>query len=78
MTPRRIAFEEKTITVSPEISGETENVTLMDVVDTGSVIKAKLRVLHIPFEKILWEGAQYQPLDQWTNLQIDNRIIELL
>jgi hypothetical protein len=47
-------------------------------VDTGTAIKAKLRVLNIPFEKVLWEGAQYQPLASWTQLQIDNRIIEVL
>jgi hypothetical protein len=75
---REIIFEEKTITISPELSGETDNVTLMEVVDTGTSIKAKLRVMNIRFEKILWEGAQYQPLADWTPLQIDNKIIEVL
>lgn len=75
---RRIIFEEKTITISPELSGETDNVTLIEMIDTGSIIKAKLRVMNISFEKTLWEGAQYQALNQWSELQIDNRIIEVL
>lgn len=78
MTPRKITFEERSIIVSPEISGETENVTLIDLEDTGTVIKAKLKVMNIRFEKTLWEGAQYQPLASWTQQQIDNRIIEVL
>lgn len=78
MAARKITFEEKNIIVSPELSGETDNVTLVEVNDTGTSIKAKLRVLNISFEKTLWDGAQYQPLASWTELQIDNRIIELL
>lgn len=78
MAARKITFEEKTITISPELSGETDNVTLLSVVDTGTVIKANLKVMNIKFEKTLWEGAQYQPLVEWSELQIDNRIIEVL
>ena len=78
MAARKITFEEKTITISPELSGETDNVTLLSVVDTGTAIKANLRVMNIKFEKTLWEGAQYKPLNEWTQLEIDNRIIELL
>lgn len=78
MVARKITFEEKTIIVSPEISGETDNVTLLNMVDTGTAIEADLIIMNIQFKKILWEGAQYQPLADWTELQIDNKIIELL
>lgn len=78
MAARKISFEEKTITISPELSGETDSVTLLSVVDTGTAIKASLRVMNIKFEKTLWEGAQYQPLVEWTQSQIDNKIIEVL
>jgi len=78
MAARKITFEEKTITISPEVSGETDNVTLLNVVDTGSAIKAKLRVMMISFEKTLWQGASYKPLAEWTQLEIDNKIIDVL
>lgn len=77
MATRIISFTEKDVTVDDK-TFTLDKVLLTKIIDTSSKIVAILRIAFVSKQIILWEGASYKPINEFTEQEIDNRIIELI
>lgn len=69
---------QKTITVQPAQTSTLTEVTLGRIIDIPSerVVRAFVREVNAPF--ILWEGDAYEQIGDYTQSQINARILELI
>jgi hypothetical protein len=76
----------KNVTVVPAVPAETINdVVEVDIVtisdDTVNEVKAVIRIGDVQKVYVLWDettNPTYQQIGDWTQLQANNRILELL
>ncbi len=73
----------KDITVKAEVPAEViDNVSEVNIItisdDTVSQVTAVIQIGDIQKVYVLWEGQAYIDIGDWTQLQANNRILELL
>lgn len=76
---RTINFIEKNVTVNGK-QVSVDSVILVRLIDdsVGEKIKAVVKVLFFCRTITLFEGQNYKPINEYTQQEIDNRIIELI
>jgi len=81
---RKLNFDEKNILVRKAIGHlvainiTSSNVNVIDVIDTRNDIRVYLKIDNYIFSRILWKGLDYNPLSEFNQQEIDNRIIDLI
>ena len=66
-----------THTVRPAESVTLSALTVTRMIDIPGEKKVYVNTHEIG-ELLLWEGAEYDAIGQWTNLDVETRIIELI
>ena len=67
----------KTIITTPEVSKTITTLTIQRVVDLPSKKIVRAFVSEIPTPIVLWEGATYDSIGQWTDSDVQARLIAL-
>jgi hypothetical protein len=75
---RAIYFTEKDVTLRNNEVITLDRVLLIKVTDVSSKIVATVKVWFTTKQFILFEGGSYKPLNEFTEQEINNRIIEIL
>ena len=69
----------KKIIVQEEVSVNEQIIKVLSVTDTYSSVVAVVRLGSLqPNELILWEGQDYINIGQWTDTDVQKRILELI
>jgi hypothetical protein len=81
---RILDFDNKDITIRqahgklPLLVVNANTLTILTIRDTGKSIVAYLMVDGKNMVKVLWENQAYSPIDNWTQEQVNTRILELI
>ena len=81
---RTILFEEREVVIRkaigsiPEVKKITTELTVVNIVDTGIDVRAFLSIEGIPFARPLCNRSNYRPLSEWTEVEINNKLIDIL
>lgn len=81
---RQISIESKkniVHTVKQEIVINTDRISIDSVVDDGESVIANISFFHesgLTKQIILWDGIDYQNIGQWTDVNVDSRIKQIL
>ena len=81
---RTILFEEREVVIRkamgsfPEVKKATTELEVIRVVDTGIDIRAFLSVDNISFCRVLSDSKDYKPLVEWSEVDVNNKIMDLL
>jgi hypothetical protein len=67
----------KTITTVPEQTKTVTELTINRIVDLLAQKKVKAFIEEIPEPVTLWEGAAYDAIGQWTDANVQARLLEL-
>lgn len=73
-----IEFPEKEVNITSNMTEVIDNVNVMFVEDTGTKIVASFRIALLSFKRDLWTGGAYKPLSEWTESEINSRIIQVI
>jgi hypothetical protein len=70
----------KTITLVEKLTTDVTSVTLNNVVDDGSSVVANIDygVTQSSKQITLWSGDDYTAIGQWTDTDVDKRLLELI
>ncbi len=68
----------KTIVVKEAVTKTVESIVLLQFLDVGTSVEAKLSIDNEIKDIILWDGDDYINIGQYTDTDIVNRIKELL
>lgn len=66
----------KEITIVKEIKKSVTELTIEEVVDIPSIKQVKAFIAELGYV-MLWEGAAYDAIGQWTDADVEARIKEL-
>ena len=66
----------KEITIVKEIKKSVTELTIEEVVDISSIKQVKAFIAELGYV-MLWEGAAYDAIGQWTDADVEARIKEL-
>jgi len=66
----------KNITVVPEMKRTIGTITVMDITDSPNMKTVVATTMELG-RVILWEGAAYDTIGQWTDTDVENRIKEI-
>ena len=73
---------EKKVVLVAEQSIISKNVMINSITDDGTKVFANVTMLgtetHLDNTMTLWEGTDYENIGQWTDADVDQRIIDLL
>ena len=75
-TPKEIITEAKTLIISPEITTPINSIEVTNLLD-DPINKKVLASTKEVGNLILWEGAAYDAIGQWTDTDVQNRILEM-
>jgi hypothetical protein len=79
-----ILFEErevilrKTLGNIPEVKKLCTELSVLQIIDTGIDIRLSLMIDNTPFARMLCKRENYKPLSEWTEVEINNKIMEVL
>ena len=66
----------KTVTVTPAVTKTLTSITVISELD-HSVQKKVIAITKEVGQVLLWEGAAYDAIGQWTDTDVQNRLLEL-
>jgi|APGre2960657404_1045060.scaffolds.fasta_scaffold151239_2 hypothetical protein len=75
-SPKQIITEAKTLIISPEKITTINSIQVTNVLD-DPINKKVLASTKEVGNLILWEGAAYDAIGQWTDTDVQNRILEI-
>lgn len=81
---RTILFEEREVVLRkaigsiPAISKVCTELEVLQIIDTGIDIRLSLSIDNTNFARMLCNRAAYKPLVEWTEVEINNKIIDIL
>jgi len=75
-SPKQIITEAKTLIISPEKITTINSIQVTNVLD-DPINKKVLASTKEVGNLILWEGAAYDEIGQWTDTDVQNRILEI-
>lgn len=74
--PKQIITEAKTLIISPEKITTINSIEVTNMLD-DPINKKVLASTKEVGAIILWEGAAYDAIGQWTDTDVQNRILEM-
>jgi hypothetical protein len=74
--PKQIVTEAKTLIISPEKITTINSIKVTNILD-DPINKKVLASTKEVGNLILWEGAAYDAIGQWTDTDVQNRILEI-
>jgi hypothetical protein len=75
-SPKQIITEAKTLIISPEKITTINSIQVTNVL-VDPINKKVLASTKEVGNLILWEGAAYDAIGQWTDTDVQNRILEI-
>tara|TARA_R110000868_G_scaffold200051_1_gene447257 strand:+ start:56 stop:307 length:252 start_codon:yes stop_codon:yes gene_type:complete len=75
-TPKEIITAAKTLIISPEKITTINSIKVTNLLD-DPINKKVLASTKEVGNLILWEGAAYDAIGQWTDTDVQNRILEM-
>ena len=75
------SLQSVTVVTREEVILETDKINVISVTDDGTKVYVKLSFFHtsgLKRDLILWEGQDYINIGDWTDLDVENRIKDLL
>lgn len=67
----------KKLVLQEEKSKTIDKLTVLRIVDLPKIKKVRVFIDEIDEPIILWEGESYDAIGQWTDQNVQNRLIEL-
>lgn len=78
---RTFTIPEKEIVVQPEIKRSGTEIVIFSVMDDGGCVIASWSFAGKSFTEVLWDensSPSYSDVGQWSDTDVNNRIIEIL
>lgn len=69
--------QEKTIVIEAEKTAKTTTLTIKRMVDLPEEKIVRVFIAELPHPVILWEGAAYDAIGQWTDAMVSARLLVL-
>ncbi len=67
----------KEVTVVQEVKKTVLTITVFDVTDSQESKVVRANTLELG-SLVLWQGATYDSIGQWTDTDVENRILEII
>lgn len=67
----------KEVTVVQEVKKTVLTITVFEVTDSQESKVVRANTLELG-SLVLWQGATYDSIGQWTDTDVDNRILEII
>lgn len=81
---RILLFEEREVVLCkafgnlPEVKKLCTELEVLQIIDTGIDIRLSLSINSINFSRMLCNRDTYKPLVEWTEEEVNNKIIDIL
>jgi len=75
---KTLTFTEKSINIRPNLSVTATELKIIGINNMCEKVVAHIFIGGYPKCIVLWEGIDYKPMSEWTEVEINNKIMEVL